>query len=95
MQITGFFENLMRHIVAGVELIPHRNFYLSAGYNYQRRRELQIESKVSTVGFSWGFGITTSYITIGFGRATYHLAGSSNHLSVIIRPDRFYRRSRN
>jgi len=92
---TGFFENLMRHIVAGAELIPHRNFYLSAGYNYQRRRELQIESKVSTVGLSWGFGITTSNITIGFGRATYHLAGSSNHLSVIIRPDHFYRRSRN
>lgn len=88
---SDFLENLMRHIVVGTELLPHKNFYLSAGYNYQRRRELQIESKVSTVGFSWGFGIITSYMTIGFGRATYHIAGSSNHLSLVVRPDRLYR----
>lgn len=92
---SGFFENLMRHIIPGVELIPHKNFYLSAGYNYQRRRELEIESKVSTVGFSWGFGINTSILNIEFGRAMYHLAGSSNHISLIVRPDMFYRRTRN
>lgn len=36
---SGFFENVMRHVVVGAELIPHKNFYLSAGYNYQRRKE--------------------------------------------------------
>jgi len=92
---SGFLENSMRHIILGVELIPHKNFYLSAGYNYQRRRELQIESKVSTVGFSWGFGINTSFLNIEFGRATYHLAGSSNNVSVILRPDLFYKKNRN
>ncbi len=76
---SEFMENVMRHVILGVELIPHKNFYFSAGYNYQRRRELQIESKVSTVGFSWGFGINTSFLNIEFGRATYHLAGSSNN----------------
>ena len=90
-----FFENIMRHLVIGTELIPHKNFYLSAGYNYQRRRELQIDSKVSTVGFSWGFGINTSLLGIEFGRATYHLAGSSNHISLIARPDLLYKKFRN
>jgi len=85
----------MRHIILGVELIPHKNFYLSAGYNYQRRRELEIESKVSTVGFSWGFGINTSFLNIEFGRATYHLAGSSNSVSLIVRPDLIYKKYRN
>jgi len=79
----------------GVELIPHKNFYVSAGYNYQRRRELEIDSKVSTVGFSWGFGINTSFLNIEFGRATYHLAGSSNSISLILRPDLIYKRNRN
>lgn len=88
-------ENIMRHAVAGVELIPHKNFYFSAGYNYQRRRELQVDSKVSTVGLSWGFGINTSWMDIEFGRATYHLAGSSTHLSLILRPDNIYKKSRN
>jgi hypothetical protein len=90
-----FTENLMRHAILGIELIPHKNFYISAGYNYQRRRELQVESNVSTVGLSWGFGINTSLMDIEFGRATYHLAGSSNTFSLILRPDNIYKRSRN
>lgn len=92
---SGFTENLMRHAVFGVELIPHKNFYFCGGYNYQRRRELQVNSKVSTVGFSWGFGINTSWMDIEFGRATYHLAGSSNHVSLILRIDKIYKKSRN
>ena len=91
---SEFFENMMRHIVVGAELIPHKNFYLSGGFNYQRRRELMIESKISLAGFSWGFGINTSFMNIEFGRAAYHLAGSSNHVSVIIKPDQIYNRIR-
>ncbi|MDP3002458.1 MAG: type IX secretion system protein PorQ [Bacteroidales bacterium] len=89
---SEFVENLMRHIILGAELIPHKNFYFCGGYNYQRRRELQVDSRVSTVGFSWGFGINTSWLDIEFGRATYHLAGSSNHVSLIIRPDKIYKK---
>jgi len=85
-------ENLMRHVIIATELLPHKNFYLSAGYNYQRRRELQISSRVSGVGLSWGFGINTSVVKIEFGRASYHLAGSSNHISIIVRPELLYRR---
>jgi hypothetical protein len=92
---SGFFENSMRHVILGVELIPHKNFYVSAGYNYQRRRELEIDSKTSTVGFSWGFGINTSFMNIEFGRATYHLAGSSTNVSLILRPDLFYKKFSN
>jgi hypothetical protein len=94
LQSSEVFENLLRHAVIGIELLPHKNFYLSAGYNYQRRSELKIDSKVSTVGFSWGFGINTSFLNIEFGRATYHLAGSSNHISLVVRPDLLYSRFR-
>ena len=89
-----FFENVMRHIIIGTEIMPHKNFYLSAGYNYQRRKELQIDSRVSAVGFSWGFGINTSLLSFEFGRATYHLAGSSTHISLIARPDLLYKKFR-
>jgi hypothetical protein len=92
---SGFFENAMRHVIIGAEIIPHKNFYISGGYNYQRRRELQIESKVSTVGLSWGFGINTKFLSIGFGRATFHLAGASNNISIILRPDLLYKKFRN
>jgi len=94
LQSSEFLENLMRHVIIGIELIPGKNFYLSAGYNYQRRKELQVESKTSMVGFSWGFGINTSWLNIEFGRATYHLAGASNNVSLILRPDLLYNRIR-
>jgi hypothetical protein len=92
---SEFLENIMRHVIVGAELIPHKNFYFCGGYNYQRRRELQVESKVSTVGFSWGFGINTTLLNIEFGRATYHLAGSTTHLSVILKTDNIYNKFRN
>jgi hypothetical protein len=94
-KISDFLENAMRHMIIGAELIPLKNFYLSAGYNYQRRKELEIDSKASTVGFSWGFGINTSFLRIGFGRATYHLAGASNNISLILRPDLIYKKFHN
>jgi hypothetical protein len=89
-----FFENIMRHIIIGTEIIPHKNFYLSFGYNHQRRSELHTESGVAGSGFSWGFGFNTSMLSLEFGRATYHLAGSSNHISLIIRTDLVYKRIR-
>jgi len=93
-QSSEFLENLMRHAVVGIEILPHKNFYISAGYNYQRRSELKLETRAAGVGFSWGFGINTSFINIEFGRATYHLAGASNHISLIVRPDLLYSRFR-
>jgi hypothetical protein len=90
----SFFDNLMRHMILGVELIPHKNFYFSAGYNYQRRKELQVESVSSAAGFSWGFGINTSFLNIEFGRATYHLAGSVTNVSLLIRPGMVLRKMR-
>jgi hypothetical protein len=91
---SGFFENAMRHVIVGVEMIPTKNFYLAAGYNYQRRRELLTEAKAGSVGFSWGFGINTSFMNIGFGRATYHIAGASNNITIMIRPDQIYHKIR-
>jgi hypothetical protein len=92
---SGFLENAMRHAIFGAEIIPHKNFYICGGYNYQRRQELKTESKVAGSGLSWGFGINTSMIDIGLGRATYHLAGSSTNISVSLKLDNIFRRIRN
>ena len=79
--IEIFGDNLMRHMVMGLEFIPFENFALRFGYNYQRRQELKIPARVSTVGFSWGFGLKISQFRLNYGRATYHLAGASNNFS--------------
>ena len=74
----------MRHMLLGVELLPSPNFTVRAGYNYQLRQEMKLNEKMSTVGFSWGFGFRISRFAISYGSARYHLAGSSNLISVAI-----------
>ncbi|NLV19954.1 MAG: type IX secretion system protein PorQ [Bacteroidetes bacterium] len=91
-QSSAFLENMLRHVTVSAELIPYKNIYISAGYNYRRRKELQVESKISTVGLSWGFGVNTTILNLEFGRATYHLAGASTHISLTIKPDQLYSR---
>ena len=90
-KISMFGENFMRHIIVGAEFIPMKNFYLRAGYNYQRRKEMQIADRVGAVGFSWGFGIKINKFIINYGRATYHLAGASNHFSISVNLADFYK----
>jgi hypothetical protein len=75
-------RKFMRHLVLGVELLPSPNFTIRAGYNHQIRQELRLDEKMSTVGFSWGFGFRISRFQISYGSARYHLAGASNLISV-------------
>lgn len=86
-KVDKISDQVMRHIIVGVEFNPIKSFYLRAGYNYQRRKEMTISSKTGFVGFSLGFGIKISKLTLDYGRSTYHLAGASNHFSVSINLD--------
>ena len=80
---------MMRHFLFGLEFKPMDAFTLRFGYNYQRRQELKIPTKVSTVGFSWGFGLNLQKFQLSYGRATYHLSGASNHFSLAIKLKEF------
>ena len=87
--IDRIADQFMRHVIFGLEFNPINNFYVRAGYNYRRRQEMLIESKTSTIGFSWGFGVKISKFHISYGRATYHLAGASDHFSISTNLDSF------
>lgn len=75
-------NKIIRHFIAGVEFAPSKNFYIAGGYNFQRRIELGLEDRMSTTGFSWGFGLRISKFKISYASARYHLAGTSNHLTI-------------
>lgn len=80
----SFGKKFMRHLLIGAEILPSENLSIRAGYNYQRRQELMFDDKTSTVGFSWGFGFKVNRFHFDYGSARYHLAASSNHISVAI-----------
>ena len=78
-----FGDKLMRHVVVGGEFIPGKgNFSVRLGYNYRRRAEMKIASRKAMVGFSWGFGIKISKFRLSYARATYSLAGATNHFTI-------------
>ncbi len=81
-RMNDFGDNLMRHIALGVEFLPVESFSFRVGYNYRRRQEMKVESRLSTVGFSWGFGLRISRFQLQYGRSNYHLAGAPNHISI-------------
>ncbi len=89
----NFTKKFMRHMVLGVELLPSPNFTIRAGYNYQLRQEMKLDEKMSTVGFSWGFGFRIKRFHINYGSARYHLAGSSNLISIAINLNEGLRRN--
>lgn len=75
-------DQIMRHIVLGLEFTPVESLSLRMGYNYRRRQEMKVESYLSTVGFSFGVGVQISRFQVSYGRSNYHLAGSPNHISI-------------
>jgi hypothetical protein len=82
--IEAIADNLMRHIVLGGEVMIGKNFSIRGGYNYERRQELKVKDKTSTVGFSWGFGFRVSKFHISYARSTWHLVGSPNYFTVTV-----------
>ncbi len=81
-KLEDFADKLMRHFVIGGELMPFKNFSVRFGYNYHRRQELKVSTKTSTVGFSWGIGFRIKQFQFNYSRATYHLAGSPNYITI-------------
>lgn len=88
-----FGDKLMRHVVVGVEFLLGENFHVDLGYNYKRRQEMKVTARPGMVGFSFGFGFRISKFHISFGRASYHLAGGTNHFSLTTNLSEFYRKN--
>ncbi len=78
----SFGKQFMRHLIWGLEVMPSPHFTLRAGYNYHLRQELKVEERLSTVGFSLGFGVKIKRFRLDYANTRYHIAGSSNHFSL-------------
>lgn len=83
-------QKFFSHIVFGGEFNINDNFVVRLGYNYRRRQEMKVESKISTVGFSWGFGFRISKFQFNYARSTYHLIGSPNYITITTNIDELF-----
>ena len=78
----NFTTTLMRHLVLGAEFSPEQHVTLRFGYNYQRRKELEVESRPGMVGYSAGLGVKFSKFDINYGIASFHLAAAVHYFSL-------------
>ena len=90
-QFSQDLDNAVRHLIFGGEFLlgKQENFHLRLGYNHQRRKELSVSSLRSFAGFSFGLGIRIKQFAIDYGLATYHIAGSTNHIGISTNLERF------
>jgi len=80
-----WYDMLFRHTIFSVEILPHKNFFISAGFNWRRCAEMNINEFKSAGGLSFGAGLKISKFRAGFalaifqkGTLTYHATISTN-----------------
>lgn len=77
-------KKLLRHVILGAELNPFKkNLYLRAGFNFQRREDLKLNSSFNMSGFSFGLGFSIKKIQINYARSSYHTSSMINSFSII------------
>lgn len=85
-------NKIMRHAIVAAELSIIKGFTVRIGYNYQRRQEMKVASRIGTVGISWGISARIYKFSLSYGRSAYHLAGSPNQITISARLSEFYTR---
>ncbi|MGL4599829.1 MAG: type IX secretion system protein PorQ [Bacteroidia bacterium] len=92
-KFRSFGDKAMRHVVVGGELLLGKALALRVGYNYMRRKELAIDTKKGTSGFTFGMGLRISMFNFSYARSLYHLAGGTNTFSLTLNLGQFYGRN--
>lgn len=87
----SFTSLLMRHFILGAEILPEHHVTLRLGYNYQRQKELAVDSRPGLVGFSAGVGVKIAKFSINYGLASYHLAATAHYFSLAVNLSQFIR----
>ena len=85
----NFLDKAFRHVVFGTEILLSKNFHLQVGFNYRRRRELQVTEKTGLVGFSTGLAFRIKKFNFNYSLASYHLGGTSHRFSITSNIHRF------
>jgi len=73
-----FGNNLIRHIVLGVELFPEKNFNIRLGYNFKNGEEMKLIEQRHFAGFTAGFGLKMKRFCIEYAYNRFTLAGNTN-----------------
>lgn len=77
-----WYNMMFRHAIVGVEILPSKNFYLSAAFNYRRRAEMSIPTFRSMAGFSFGAGLRVKDFSVAFALAQFQSGNPTYHFTI-------------
>ncbi|MGO3707702.1 MAG: type IX secretion system protein PorQ [Mesonia hippocampi] len=80
----GFFNNILRHAIVGVEIFPESIINLRLGYNFRRGEELRILEQRSFAGVSGGFAIKLNKLRLSYSYVKYNGAANANYFGLNI-----------
>lgn len=78
----GFFRNLFKHLVFGIEYSPSEKFYIDLGYNYKQASDMASYQRNFFSGFSVGAGFKVKAFSIGAAFAMPHKGASTVLLNL-------------
>lgn len=81
---VSFFNNALRHVIAGVELFPKKAFNLRLGYSFRRAEELRLVEQRNFSGISLGFGLKLNNLKFNYSYSRYSLAGNTSLFGLTI-----------
>lgn len=79
---AGFVEKVGRHLSFQLEGLLSKNIHIRTGFDYQRRKEMMLESRPGLAGFSFGLGLYFKKFSIDYGFLIYSRAGFNNIISL-------------
>jgi len=88
-------DNIFRHFVFGVEIIPSENFFIQIAYNYMRKAELSVSGKTNLNALSMGLGFRMKRLKFSYAIASYASKGISHHITLSTDLKSFKRKSSN
>ena len=81
---VGFFSNLIRHTILGLELFPDKGFNIRLGYSFRRAAELKILEQRNFSGLSFGVGLKFNKLRFSYTHARYSSAANTSFLGLQI-----------
>ena len=78
----GFFRNLFRHLVFGIDYNPSEKFYLELGYNYKQASDMASYQRNFFSGFSIGAGFKVKSFSVGAAFAMPHKGATTLLLNL-------------
>lgn len=81
-ETAGFGEKIARHLTFQVEAILGEKIHLRTAFDYNKRRELRLESRPGIAGLSFGAGFYFQRFSIDYGFSIFSQAGYNNMLTL-------------